>query len=124
MNLTDSQNLERHLLCSATDLAERQPRGFRIGNGQNVLNVLVLKIDGQIHAFENTCPHTGVPLDWGDGRFMDLTGAYLQCSTHGALFRLDDGYCVRGPCARQSLKSLAIRIDEGLVYLLRELAAS
>ncbi|MEE8263379.1 MAG: Rieske (2Fe-2S) protein, partial [Gammaproteobacteria bacterium] len=40
---------------------------------------------------------------WVPDQFLDETGNLLQCATHGALFRIEDGFCVAGPCTGASL---------------------
>jgi nitrite reductase/ring-hydroxylating ferredoxin subunit len=45
------------------------------------------------------CPHLGIPLNWAPERFLDLDGTLIQCSSHGALFQIDSGECIAGPCA-------------------------
>jgi len=71
----------------------------------------------RVYAYRNRCPHTGAPLDWQPDQFLDLEQMFIQCAFHGALFRIADGYCVRGPCAGQSLEAVSVRIDDGLVVL-------
>lgn len=70
----------------------------------------------EYYAYENHCPHTGVPLNWQPDQFYDLDYHYLQCGMHGALFQVYDGLCVRGPCLGQSLTALKIVVEEGTVY--------
>ena len=65
--------------------------------------------------YVNSCPHTGVNLEWMPDRFFSADGRYLQCATHGALFRPEDGYCVGGPCTGQSLQPLVSRVEDGFV---------
>jgi nitrite reductase/ring-hydroxylating ferredoxin subunit len=36
---------------------------------------------------------------------------------HGALFRPEDGFCVSGPCAGESLKQLKLELRDGAVWL-------
>ena len=72
---------------------------------------------GEVRVFLNSCPHTGVRLDWIPGRFMDLNDKFLQCATHGALFEPDSGYCVEGPCAGQYLTELPCKLRNGIVYI-------
>ena len=62
---------------------------------------------GHSYCWENSCPHTGAPLDWVPGRFLDPAGRYLQCATHGALFEPTTGLCIAGPCRGDRLKALA-----------------
>jgi nitrite reductase/ring-hydroxylating ferredoxin subunit len=73
----------------------------------------------QVFGYRNACPHTGAPLDWQPDRFLDAGGELIQCATHGALFRIDDGACLWGPCAGQSLTPLSLVVREGMVLLWR-----
>ena len=60
-------------------------------------------------------PAPGVPLEWLPDRFLDDSGSLLQCATHGALFLIESGECVAGPCAGQSLRPLdAIERDDSI----------
>lgn len=70
-----------------------------------------------VRAFRNACPHQGTPLENPLGQVLDADGAHLVCSTHGARFRLTDGYCVTGICQGLSLRAVATRVDDGRVYL-------
>lgn len=66
----------------------------------------------------NQCPHTGVNLNWQPDQCFDVSEQYLACSLHGALFQPVDGLCVYGPCLGQSLKKVAIEIEDGVLYIL------
>lgn len=81
------------------------------------LELFVINDNGQFHAYKNQCPHTGVNLNWQPNQFMDIDNKYIQCSTHGALFRIHDGYCVRGPCAGASLAALPLKIEQGNILV-------
>jgi nitrite reductase/ring-hydroxylating ferredoxin subunit len=67
---------------------------------------------GELRCYLNECQHLPVPLDAGSRRFLDPSGAHLLCRTHGALYRLNDGLCVGGPCPGRSLRALPVRVDE------------
>jgi nitrite reductase/ring-hydroxylating ferredoxin subunit len=41
----------------------------------------------------------------------------IQCALHGALFRIEDGYCLYGPCQGASLHPLPLR-QEGAVVII------
>jgi len=69
---------------------------------------LVVNYRGQVHAYRNRCPHRGTELDWQPGEFFDEHKTHLVCATHGALFQVDTGKCVSGPCVGQSLTRLDI----------------
>ena len=50
-----------------------------------------------------------------------MDNSFIQCAIHGALFRVRDGLCLRGPCVNQSLQALPVAVREGRVQV--ELAA-
>jgi len=107
-------------LCPASEIAPGEARDFTLTLEGEELALFVVNHDGNLFAYRNSCPHTGVELNWQPGHFIDLTGHYIQCSLHGALFRFDDGHCVRGPCNGQSLTPLKIVLDNGMITLLTE----
>ena len=47
--------------------------------------------------------------------FLDVTGTLIQCASHGALFLIQSGRCVAGPCAGQSLKKILSEVVDGEV---------
>lgn len=104
-------------ICDAGDIPADGARGFHIPGADSGLPLLVARDGAGFRAYVNRCPHTGVNLDWNPDVFMDATGRYLQCATHGALFRLHDGYCFQGPCYGQGLKPVPIRVVAGEILL-------
>ena len=68
------------------------------------------KINESLFAFKNICPHQKIPLDLKPGVFLNYDNSAIQCSTHGALFRIEDGYCFKGPCLGKSLKKIKFKI--------------
>ena len=104
-----------HRLCAAETLPPAEGRGFTIRHGAEELRIFVIQKDGRRYAYLNRCPHTGVNLDWTPDRFLDWTGRLIQCATHGALFRIEDGHCIAGPCAGRNLVPLPVRDAEGYI---------
>ena len=78
--------------------------------------ILTRKAD-EVNVFLNSCPHTGVRLDWKVGVFLTVDKAHLQCSTHGALFELDSGFCVAGPCINKCLVKLQTKVYDQAIYV-------
>lgn len=76
--------------------------------------LLVGHADG-VHAWRNRCPHMGLELDWREHRLLTDRCTYLRCGVHGALFRVHDGICVRGPCAGESLAAVEISTSRGFI---------
>ena len=42
---------------------------------------------------------------------------YIICSTHGALFEIEDGLCVSGPCRNAYLKPVMVSVEESSVLI-------
>ncbi|HKX10668.1 MAG TPA: Rieske (2Fe-2S) protein [Stellaceae bacterium] len=108
-------NQESVRLCHLDEIPEPGSLGFRLGSGTETRAIFVVRRDGRVVAYENSCPHTGSPLDWRPDVFLDLEKRHILCATHGALFRIEDGYCLAGPCAGKGLKPVAITIEEGCI---------
>jgi nitrite reductase/ring-hydroxylating ferredoxin subunit len=80
--------------------------------------ILIRLESGEVRAFKNECQHLPMRLDIRDPfTYWDTSCKHLHCSSHGALFRLDDGLCLSGPCAGQHLVQLPIEIKNGEVLL-------
>ena len=101
------------LLCATQHLTEGQSRGFLLDD----INLLAVRRDGQVYVYRNRCPHRGIPLEWQPDQFLDHSHSMIQCATHGALFLIESGECVAGPCAGQSLQALACREDAEGIWL-------
>lgn len=104
-------------LCALGDLADPGSRGFSLETSAGQLELFVVRCGDGVYAYRNNCPHTGAPLDWMPDRFLDLDGELIQCAMHGALFRIETGECLYGPCRGASLEPLSVAVREGQVYL-------
>jgi nitrite reductase/ring-hydroxylating ferredoxin subunit len=82
--------------------------------------VVVLDGAGVPRAYLNQCRHLPIPLDGGSRQF--LTEGQLQCGTHGARYRLNDGLCVMGPCRGASLFTLPVEVVAALVFVQDDLS--
>ena len=65
--------------------------------------VVIIRRHGDLYAYINRCPHALAHLDHPPGDFFSLDRRHIQCSFHGARFRIDDGHCIAGPCKGCSL---------------------
>ncbi|NWA04601.1 Rieske (2Fe-2S) protein [Pseudomonas gingeri] len=98
-------------LCASQILADNSSRGFEV-DGRPVLAV---RREGRVYLYQNRCPHRGIALEWQPDQFLDASASLIQCATHGALFLIESGECVAGPCVGQSLLALPCREDaEGI----------
>jgi nitrite reductase/ring-hydroxylating ferredoxin subunit len=87
----------------------------RSASGRPREAVVVVDDTGAVRAYLNECRHLPVPLDGGSREFLDPPSRLLRCGTHGALYRLDDGLCVTGPCRGLALVALETRVVDGLI---------
>jgi nitrite reductase/ring-hydroxylating ferredoxin subunit len=101
------------ILCAVSELAESGSRGIDL-DGQKLFAV---RQAGQVYVYINRCPHRGVGLEWTPDQFLDPSNSLIQCATHGALFLIEDGECVSGPCAGKSLTTIASREDDQGVWI-------
>jgi len=100
-------------LCPIDDIPENGAKGFETDQ----FNVFAVKRDGQVFVYRNSCPHLGVELNWQEDQFLDLDGALIQCATHGALFIIENGECVAGPCRGKSLESVPFSVIDGCIHI-------
>ncbi len=103
-----------NFLCRVDELNDPDSKGFKIDDRE----IFVVKYDAQIYVYKNYCPHLGVNLEWQEDQFLDSDKRLIQCSTHGALFLIESGNCIAGPCAGEKLQALPFVIKEGGIYLL------
>ncbi len=110
--------MAQFFLCNKSDIPNQQALGFDIETDQGPFGLFIIRQDEQVYAYKNQCPHLGIPLNWQPNEFMSLDGVNIQCSTHGALFTLEDGHCIIGPCAGENLNHLTLeQRDDNEVWL-------
>ena len=97
-------------LCRLAEIPDGEAKGFTVETAHGRHDILVHRDGATARGYVNSCPHVGSPLDWAPDRFIAPDGVHLLCATHGALFRPEDGYCVSGPCAGDSLARVAISV--------------
>ena len=67
--------------------------------------VLLVNVEGTIHACDDVCTHSYASLSEGD-----LEGAEIQCPLHGAMFNVTTGEAITPP-AEEALRLFEVRID-------------
>jgi ketohexokinase len=81
-------------------------------------SLILVKYQNTARAYVNNCPHANVPLDNMYKVEIDPRTLTMKCSVHDAFFRVEDGFCVSGPCQNQALKAVPIIIDDlGNIFL-------
>ena len=104
-------------ICRLDELSDPGARGFAVGRGDWPLRGFVVRRGSEVYAYVNRCPHQGHPLNLRPDEFLSRDRAHILCSSHGAVFELEKGVCVVGPCPGRALISLPVRVCDGVVLL-------
>ena len=104
-------------LCNAADIPEGACKGFSLTSDKRLQDIFIVHRNNQFYAYKNSCPHTGSRLNWQDDVFLDYEEKSIQCSLHGALFEIETGRCIWGPCLNQALEKVDISIRENKIFL-------
>ncbi len=119
MSYADEQRREKWLarvppigthLCALDEVGQPGAKGFTFGEGRERFDMFVVRTEKECLAYVNACPHAFTPLETFTDKFLTRKKDQILCTTHGALFNLDDGFCTSGPCAGKSLVTIPIEI--------------
>ena len=92
--------------CGAEDLKEKVGSRFII----NDVDVAVFKVDGEVYALSNICPHQHTSLIY-DGYIEE---GCVVCPIHGWMFDLRTGIM---PSKRSGLDVYPVKIENGKVFV-------
>ena len=104
-------------LCDVNDIDNNGSTGFVIDTQDGRCGLMVVRKDDRVYSYLNSCPHIGTPLEIQPNRFLDQSGQHILCATHGALFQIEDGLCIAGPCVNDKLTPVAIDVRDNGVYV-------
>ena len=101
------------VVCRFSDLEDGKSYGFDpYKKGRDT--VFVVRRGNKVHAYVDVCPHYGrTPLPWKKNAYLTGDAQHIFCSAHGAIFDIETGACVLGPCLGQSLTSVQVSISQG-----------
>jgi toluene monooxygenase system ferredoxin subunit len=93
-------------VASISELWNGERRCFTLGGRL----VFLIKLDGQVYAYENRCAHRELPI--GTGR---LEGYVLTCPVHEWQYDIRTGHGVNPDGAR--LRSFPVKVENGEVLI-------
>ncbi|MBO4227810.1 Rieske 2Fe-2S domain-containing protein [Bradyrhizobium neotropicale] len=117
------QEIEVFAVCPAEAIERDSARGFSLsridesGESRPFPIVVVRTVGNDYHGYVNRCPHDGVWLNIHAGEFFSPDRAFLRCGRHGAIFEIDSGLCIDGPCNGRALEPVALAVIGGEVCL-------
>lgn len=98
-------------LCHIDDIPD--------GGGKNLYHkdwkLIAIRQGEQVFIYENACPHLNIPLEWRADHFLSADQSLIQCNTHGALFTIDNGECISGPCHGRHLRCIPCSINNHII---------
>lgn len=80
--------------------------------GGGEVEVIVVRVEGQLTAYRNACAHQGLPLE---AAILDTETKTLTCPWHGYCFDALSGRCLSAPGAQ--LERLPLRVDQGQIWV-------
>lgn len=102
-------------LCALDDIDDPGSKTFVVQADGRRLGVFVVRRGDRVWGYVNSCPHVGSPLDWENGQVLDSSRTHLLCASHGALFEIETGLCLRGPCAGKALTPYPVANRNGKI---------
>lgn len=112
--------MKAYPVCHAEDIPDNTAKGFSLDADSGEIGFFVVRKNKQYFAYVNSCPHTGINLEWIADQFLDHAGDLIQCSLHGAKFNIEDGLCIFGPCLGRKLKSIETRIEGEYLHIVTD----
>lgn len=110
------------LLCRLDEVPEGGARGFTLESPDGrAVRVFAIRRGDTLWAYVNSCPHRGTPLDWRPHEFLDRERRHIVCATHGAVFQVEDGVCIAGPCPGDQLAPVPLEREGDRFFAPRDL---
>jgi nitrite reductase/ring-hydroxylating ferredoxin subunit len=96
-------------------IADGAARNYVLQIGANRFHGFVVRRGEAVFGYVDRCPHAGLPLAQVLDQYLTPDGGMIACSWHGAVFSVEDGACLGGPCAGGRLTPWPVRVEDGRV---------
>ncbi|WP_245651227.1 Rieske (2Fe-2S) protein [Paramagnetospirillum marisnigri] len=105
-------------LCPLDSIPDPGAREFKVMLGGEKRRIFVVRQGDEVFGYVNSCPHVGAPLNIEDDAFLDIFKTSILCANHFALFEIETGLCVRGPCNGRRLEAVPLEVVDGEIRTL------
>lgn len=96
-------------------IADGAARNFVLQMKAGRFHGFVVRKGDQVFGYLDRCPHMSLPLAQELDDYLSPDSALIACSWHGALFRIEDGACVGGPCVGTRLQHWPVAVHKGVI---------
>ncbi|MEQ9519253.1 MAG: Rieske 2Fe-2S domain-containing protein [Parvibaculum sp.] len=108
---------EGTFLCTLSEIECPGAKGLTFGEGRERYDMFLIRTKKSTLAYVNACPHAFTTLETFTDKFLTRTKDQIICTTHGALFTLEEGFCTSGPCEGKALEPLPLSIDGDKIFM-------
>ncbi len=107
---------QHEFLCRSAALPEGEYHELHYSLAGHTRYLVAVRVEGQVHAWYNRCPHAGQPFNRVPDEFLTDEHNRLICAAHGAVFEPSTGVCVAGPCPRALMTRCPVVEEDGSVF--------
>lgn len=99
-------------------IRDGRARGYVLQMRAGRFHGFVVRRAGRCFGYVDSCPHFGLPLAKTLDDYLLQDGSLIVCGWHTALFEVESGICIGGPCVGQRLTPWPVHVTEdGLTTL-------
>jgi nitrite reductase/ring-hydroxylating ferredoxin subunit len=102
-------------LCALDVIGAESARNFVLQIGDAFFHGFVVRRGDQVFGYVDRCPHQGLPLTQKLDDYLTPDQTLIHCAWHGALFRVEDGRCIGGPCMGARLSPWPVKVENGII---------
>ncbi len=102
-------------LGEITLIPDGKARGFVLQMRAGRFHGFVIRRGDAAFGYVDRCPHMGLPLAQVLDDYLTPAGDLVACSWHSALFEVETGTCVGGPCTGQRLTPWPVTVEDGIL---------
>ncbi len=96
-------------------IADGRARNFVVQMRAGRFHGFAVRRGDAVFGYVDRCPHMQLPLAQVLDDYLTPDGTLIACSWHSALFRIDDGMCVGGPCVGGRLTPWPLGVRDGMI---------
>ena len=116
-SITDQVKDVTQRICRLDSLADPGARGIDVELDGLAVSAFLVRKGQRVFCYVNVCPHAGNPLEWRPDAFLTRDRSRIICSRHGAVFEIESGVCVEGPCPGARLRALRVGVENGEIVV-------